>query len=423
LKEHIIFTVFDKNQLLKDVLIGQYIMTLGELLSYRKNGDIELILEPLQKPDGGLKSTISVGKKKNLENFGILVISYSLKQLFSQAEFAQPLPISRRNDINLAIAEQQAQFAKMKNIITQLRNHEKGVLAVQIMNLEGVPSNETYDLTIEVLSPYTNITGTGTEMKSAKEFILNKKPPLQQPKPQFITVGGPFLSSHLKLTLSRAGAMRTNKVIGTAELSFQHMIELLQPGNPSLFIHFDRFSSTNPTYQPQIIASINYYNSLFTQMPEGKLEFKVNFWLFNGNAFPQNYYLTIKVGKGKEMSYKMRYKTQEFIVSPENMLETMVISVNEDKMFQKDPEITRTEVRVFELFSDGASSSGNIIHQAMIHSIDFHDFYKQCDVSLALASRFTPKSLADAQIRALEGLHHEWLAQRQQQSEKNTLMT
>ena len=80
---------------------------------------------------------------------------------------------------------------------------------------------------------------------------------------------------------------------------------------------------------PKLVANLSYVNSPFTQLSKGTLSMKVNSWNFNGSAFPQNYYLTIKVGAtGDPQSCKRLYNQQEFKLSNENMLETLNIIVS-----------------------------------------------------------------------------------------------
>ena len=73
------------------------------------------------------------------------------------------------------------------------------------------------------------------------------------------------------------------------------------------------------------------------------------------------------------------------------MMDFLTISVAEDKMFRIDPVIMETQVRVFDLFTNNETS--NIVFMPTIHRLEFSDLEKQSEVSLALASTFTPSKL------------------------------
>ena len=107
MKEELVFTVFDYDFLSHDDPIAEYRMTLGELLRQRRNGDLQLQLGPVRETvmQGGKKVAVTSPIKKNLETFGTLVISYSLKQLYSQADYMQPLPYQRMQEVQNTIAE------------------------------------------------------------------------------------------------------------------------------------------------------------------------------------------------------------------------------------------------------------------------------------------------------------------------------
>lgn len=63
-------------------------------------------------------------------------------------------------------------------------------------------------------------------------------------------------------------------------------------------------------------------------------------------------------------------------------------------MFQIDPIIMETQVRVFELFTN--NETDNIVYMPTIFRLEFSDLEKQSDVSLALASTFRPTKLTPA---------------------------
>lgn len=49
MKQELLFTVYDHDYLSKNDALGEYRMTLGELLRQRRNGDIHLSLEPVRQ--------------------------------------------------------------------------------------------------------------------------------------------------------------------------------------------------------------------------------------------------------------------------------------------------------------------------------------------------------------------------------------
>jgi hypothetical protein len=96
---------------------------------------------------------------------------------------------------------------------------------------------------------------------------------------------------------------------------------------------------------------------------------KINSQNLNGSPFPSNCYLAIRLGtKGELKLLKRVYDSHEFDLSASNALETLTIMVTQDKALAKDPIITQTSIRVFELFSSGSDSGsggaaggGNIV--------------------------------------------------------------
>lgn len=89
-----------------------------------------------------------------------------------------------------------------------------------------------------------------------------------------------------------------------------------------------------------MVVTLAYYNSLYTQMSQGELSIKVISWHFNGTAFPDNYYVQLKVGSDQR-SCKRLYSALTFKTPTTNpLLENLTILVSQDKAMARDPLIT-----------------------------------------------------------------------------------
>ncbi len=257
---------------------------------------------------------------------------------------------------------------------------------MHVHNLQGVDPQFNYELEVSARSPITNATG-GREIKEHKERSEKRKPPMQFAKPFYLPIPGLLLQTELSITLVRHNTTFGKRIIGRFACKFENALDLLAPGNPHLTVQFDKFVY-EPDYlaktkdaklgpQPQLVATLAYHNSLFTQMSQGELAIKVISWHFNGSAFPSNYYVQFKIGSsGSQVSCKKLYNALTFKVnqSAENVLDTLAITVSEDRAMARDPTLTSTQIKIYELFNtNDSTSTGNIVYQSAIHTLTLND--------------------------------------------------
>ena len=110
-------------------------------------------------------------------------------------------------------------------------------------------------------------------------------------------------------------------------------------------------ASQSPALLPKLICSMSFTHSLFTQMPGGELEFKVQAWSMNETRFPTDYYVEARLGSTREWkSTKRLYMPLKFELGKDTMLETLQLRVMQDISMRLDPKISEIEIPVYELF-------------------------------------------------------------------------
>lgn len=93
------------------------------------------------------------------------------------------------------------------------------------------------------------------------------------------------------MTVTRHEAWFGKHIVGTFTLSLAHALKLL--ARESIILQLDKFTM-DPKFAekfpqqrtPNLIISLSYANSPFTQMSKGHLSVKLNSWELNGEPFP-----------------------------------------------------------------------------------------------------------------------------------------
>lgn len=136
----------------------------------------------------------------------------------------------------------------------------------------------------------------------------------------------------------------------------------------------------------QLILTLAFTESLFTQMPQGELDIQVNSWSFNGSAIPPDHYLLFKLNSQSVWKSNQLFQVDRLyepikinFAGDKNMLENLNVSVVKEITVMKDEVICSADVKVYELFNVNYDfpMSLNLPCFTSIHRVDIIDLKKQ----------------------------------------------